>query len=290
MATRLGGQLEKIVLNRIATDRLAIPLPPGTATTCQTLAVDPECPLDEIVSTVERDPVLAVQVMRAVDGVGYTASEPSETLAQAVRRLGAESIKSLLLELATRKLHRSRNETINQHVRAMREHSLAVAMLSRDLSALSGSKEGEVAFLAGLLHDVGKLVMAAMLLEAEKEFTGPAGGTWIDANEWMETVQQTHRTVAVACAEKWRLPGPVTDAIRDSGEFDAGNRAAPANFVRFANALAKLQGIYVGPVDRGDAAALMMVGRSLLGLDDVIIERLSTDLKERTRKLLDWSS
>jgi hypothetical protein len=48
--------------------------------------------------------------------------------------------------------------------------------------------------------------------------------------------------------------------------------------------VAKQQGIYAGPVSTEDNDALVMIGRSLLGIDDETLTRLSSDLKEKSRE------
>jgi hypothetical protein len=56
--------------------------------------------------------------------------------------------------------------------------------------------------------------------------------------------------------------------------------------VRFSNALAKREGLYVGPVDRDDAEALVMIGRSLLGVDEEVVGRLASGLAGRIKALV----
>lgn len=51
--------------------------------------------------------------------------------------------------------------------------------------------------------------------------------------------------------------------------------------VRFANALAKREGYTTGPVDASDIDALIMIGRSMIGADDAVIDRLAAGLAER---------
>ncbi len=284
---KLGEQIERIVLNRIASDRLSIPTMPAAASACLQLLSDPQCPLTEIAGSIERDPLLAVQVLRGAHSAAYYNSESVNTLLQAVTRLGIDKTRSLLIEVSARRLFQSRDSEINRYCRGLWEHSIAVGIMARDLAAFSGSTEGEAAYLAGLLHDVGKPVMAAMLLETEKEIAAGSGtAQWIGSTAWIAAIQRTHRMVAATMAEKWRLPLDVKNTIRECGEYDNVNRASAGNFVRFANAFAKLQGIYVGETSKEDAEALVMVGRSLLGLDDAVIKRLSVDLRERVKHKL----
>ncbi len=87
----------------------------------------------------------------------------------------------------------------------------------------------------------------------------------------------------VAIAEKWQLPEAVHQAIAASNEYDSSNRQAPVNAVCFANALAKSQGFYPGPCDVEDANALVMIGRSLLSIEDEPVKRLLGTLRERIK-------
>jgi hypothetical protein len=56
-----------------------------------------------------------------------------------------------------------------------------------------------------------------------------------------------------------------------------------ANFVRFGNALAKREGLYAGKVDMEDNNAMIMIGRSLLSIDDDLISRVTTGLVDRVK-------
>ena len=57
--------------------------------------------------------------------------------------------------------------------------------------------------------------------------------------------------------------------------YDNADRLSIANCVRFANAVAKQNGVYVGQMVKDDVDALVMIGKSLLNIDDEVIGRLS---------------
>lgn len=276
----LATQIEQLVLNRIASDKLVVPAFPAAANNCLTILKDPNHSQKSVALALERDPNLALQVLRVANSAAHGSG--ARTIEQAVTRLGSQRLKSVLVEACARAMFESRDVRIARACEGLWEHSIAVAMVARDLAALSGSAEGEVAYLVGLLHDVGKPVLAGILLEAEKIFTA-RGDSWVDQATFMEAIQRSHRRVAVTLAEKWKLPDVVLAGIRDCAEFDSTNRVSAVNFVRFANALAKQQGIYVGAVDLDDAGALVMIGRSLLGLEDEVVQRLAADLKSRVK-------
>ena len=280
----VSRQIESIVLAKIAGDKLVIPPMPEVAMQCLSLLRDPNLQIKQLVTPLERDPPLTANVLRLANSAAYGGGGNVRTIEQAVSRLGNQKIKVLLVEASASRMFQSRDPRIVEANAGVWEHSMAVALLARDLCALSSDGDAEGAYLAGLLHDVGKPIVAAILLEAEKQLTARSQSPWFNSDTWISVVQGIHRPVGLALADKWKLPDAVQSAIRDCSDFDSANRKSVGNYVRFANALTKTLGIYVGPVDADDARALVMIGRSLLDLDDEIIRRLSADVRERVQR------
>jgi putative nucleotidyltransferase with HDIG domain len=282
---RLAGELEKIVLNRIGSDQLVLPPMPAVALRCLTLLKNPDFSLKEAAAIIERDPILTAQLLKMSNNAGMASRDPVQSVLQAVTRFGVQKLRVFLIETSARKIFESRDARIVEAARGVWEHSLAVAMLARDVVAFSNSGAPDFGYLGGLLHDIGKPIVAAMLLEAEKAILGTrATKTWIGSAEWIGIIQRIHRQVGVVLCKKWEMPDPVCRSVKDCEEYDNSDRLSIANAVRFANALAKQQGIYVGTVDTDDIDALVMIGRSLLGLDAEVVARLADGLKTKARE------
>jgi putative nucleotidyltransferase with HDIG domain len=282
---RLAGELEKIVLNRIGSDQLMLPPMPAVALRCLTLLKNPDFSMKEAAAIIERDPILAAQLLKVSNSAGMATRDPVQSILQAVTRFGAQKLRMFLIESSARKIFESRDARIVQAARGVWEHSLAVAMLARDVVAFSNSGAPDFGYLGGLLHDIGKPIVAAMLLEAEKAILGgKATKTWIGSTEWIGIIQRIHRQVGVVLCKKWEMPAPVCRSIQDCEEYDNSDRLSIANAVRFANAVAKQQGIYVGTIDAADIDALVMIGKSLLGLDAEVVARLTDGLKNKARE------
>ncbi len=275
---KIVAELERIILARITAGRLVLPVMPLVATKCLAILRDPDFQQKKLVAQIETEPLLAALILR--NAMSAAVGMASANLDQAVGRLGVQTLKSLIVEFMTRELFRSSDTRIQQASKNVWVHSLAVAHLSRDIAALTGGIDSDVCYLAGLLHDVGKPVIAAMLLETEKQLGKNMPG-WMDASVWAATVEKCHRTVGTAIAAAWKLPEDVAAGIRDCSDYDSANRKCVANVVRFANALAKREGFVTGEIDADDVDALIMVGRSMLGADDAIINRLAGGINER---------
>ena len=279
---RLSDELSRIIKARIDADRLVVPAMPQVATKCLGIIKDPEFPVRRLVESLETDPLFSAQVVRAAS-IAALGGQPVRSLEMAVNRLGVNQLRSVLTQAAARSLFETRDRNIAARLAQVWKHSVAVAMLARDVGAVMRLDDGEIVYLTGLLHDIGKPVVASLLLEAEAQL-GKKG--WITAEQWSQVVDSTHRPIGVAIAEKWNLDFDVVQAVRDCSDYDAGNRRCAANVVRFANAMVKTKGVSGGAVDLDDANALVMIGRSLLDLDDEVVKRLTAGLKERVNGMV----
>src|SRR3990172_11077840 len=157
---KLSSELEGILIKRIQSDQLFLPTMPAVVTRVLELLRDPDAGMKEVAALLEKDPVLAARTLRMATSAAFAAGSKKVTLQEALARLGTKSLKSLLVEASTQKLFGSRNSQINQQLRSLWEHSVAVGMLARDVLALTGGTDSESAYLAGLLHDVGKPIVA----------------------------------------------------------------------------------------------------------------------------------
>ncbi|HVP68855.1 MAG TPA: HDOD domain-containing protein [Anaeromyxobacteraceae bacterium] len=286
-AEKLSEQLEQIVLKRIAEDSLVLPTLPAVVTKALEVLKDPEVSFKQVGTIIERDPVLAARLLRAATSAAFAGGTKKVTLPEALARLGGKSVRTLLVEATAQRVFVSRDPKIADSMKRVWQHSVAVATLSRDVLALSGNADSEAAYLAGLLHDVGKPVVASILLEFERQVTEVYNRPFIDSAEWVSVIGRTHRPVGVALAEKWQMPEQVTRCIRDCAEYDNADRASLVNIVCFSNSLAKKTGIYAGPIDGDEVDALVMIGRSIIGANDDIIKTLTRGLKERVAGLYD---
>jgi putative nucleotidyltransferase with HDIG domain len=280
---RFAEQVEQIVKNRIEKDSLTLPTLPAVAFKAIELTRAADLNTRDVTSLIESDPVLAVQVLRLGRSAG-TVPSPCNSISEAVSRLGAEKLRGVLVEISARRALESRDPKVTAAVKALGEHSRAVAQLAQRVAVASGAPDPDAAYLAGLLHDLGKSVVATILLEAESQIVQRNPKLWIDFSTWISVVQRCHRAIVLDLARKWQLPDEIQKAIQECTDYDSANPLSTGNAVRFTNAVAKQQGIYAGPVKAEENDALVMVGRSLLGIDDETLTRLSSDLKERARE------
>lgn len=283
-AGRIAQALESLILKRVAEDNLPLPPLPTTLAACMKVTGAGDFEFKALLPHLELDPMLAARMVRAARSAAAGPTATFNTLGEALARLGQKQVKASLQEGAAERLFQSKDPEIARHSSLAWRHSVGVAMAARDLCALMSRSDGEEAYLAGLFHDIGKPVVAGMMLEAERQIVELRSRAWVGSREWMWVLSRTHRKVGVALAEKWALPDVITGCIRDCGEFDPVERQSLSNVICFANALVKAAGLGSGESDVEDANALVMIGRSILGVDDSLVNSLSGNVRARVER------
>ncbi len=140
------------------------------------------------------------EVIDPIDAVGY---------------IGIEMLKSLVLVFEVFSHYEGRPPA-GFSIEALWSHSLATAITARAIAHAESADPGGVnqASLAGLLHDVGKLILAANLKDEYAEVvarSAKGAGTLVDCER--EALGATHADVAGYLLGLWGLPTPVVEAI-----------------------------------------------------------------------------
>lgn len=120
----------------------------------------------EICEVVQRDPSLTARVLRMVNSVYFGLAEPVKTIEEAVFFVGTEQIRHLAM--ATPVIEDFQGLVGKSSLfewRPFWQHCIAVALMTREILTSLVTSTEESDYLAGLVHDVGKIVMAAAFPE-----------------------------------------------------------------------------------------------------------------------------
>jgi HD-like signal output (HDOD) protein len=261
----------------LSQNRLQLPSMPFVALEGLELLASAPANAPALASLLSRDPLIAARLLKLANG-----NEPQvDTLAAAVDRLGLEQVRRLLLELSTAQAHLSQNTAIRRSFRGLWEHCWVVGLLAEELSCALGAGASEATYLAGLLHDLGRLIAAALLLEAERK-TPEGGEPWMSHSVWLRVIDDAHQDIARAVLAQWSLPPAVVEGIAAAGAYDdrAGARGR-GNLVRFANAVAERERTSVTGWGADQAIEAVMRGRALLGVTPALEARLVNSVRAR---------
>ncbi|MDD9969708.1 MAG: HDOD domain-containing protein [Myxococcales bacterium] len=274
---RVGHKLARILMERVQSKNLVLPMMPQVAVECMQQIGDQQATFSHLAKTLEKDPMLATQVLRVANNVAFASAEKARTLEQAVSRLGGRQLRTLLIELSAHQVFQSRERRIRDAFNGIWEHSMAVALLSRAISKQVGKGDAELAHLAGLLHDLGKPMVGSMLLEAERQLS-KREERFMTPGLWMKVVEDSHRDVGIAIVQAWKMPEEVVETVERCGELDEAYPYRICNFVTVANALAKQAGHVTGTAILDGNEALLARGLDMYEIDPQGAEALVASL------------
>ncbi len=187
------------------------------------LADDINCNPKELVRVVEHDPVLTGRMLRVVNSAYFGLSRRISSVKEALAFIGLNTLKNVALTLAAVGALPRENEA-GLAVDEFLTRALSIGGLSRWLASRSGlgMRDSDRAFLAGLLHDFGLIVLALQLPSVYRELIEEHKKTGRPLHELENDVLGTdHYELGAQVAEKWKLEVRVSETIRNHHKVDA---------------------------------------------------------------------
>ncbi|MCU0674714.1 MAG: HDOD domain-containing protein [Myxococcota bacterium] len=232
-ARRVGSRLVDIVEARIEDGRLELPAMPEVCVECLSL-LDARQPLARVAGVAARDPLLAARALRLANSTASAARTRIVELEGALVRIGTEQFRVVLVEVAARGVFLSRDPRVRATMRAIWEESQRVSEVAGRLAERVAPDRRAAARTAGLLRDIGRPVLAALIADVERTLQTGAR-SWMSAEVFGAIVDKHHASVARRVAEHWRLPPDAIDAV----EGDSLEDRSTASVVRLAHALVR---------------------------------------------------
>jgi putative nucleotidyltransferase with HDIG domain len=115
----------------------------------------------QIAEIIRRDPSLTARLLRLVNSVYYGMAKPVKNIEEAVFYLGVRQIRQLAMVTPIIEDFQRLAEGRHFPWRQFWRHCIAVALMTREITDLLLSQDEEIDYVAGLIHDVGKIVMAS---------------------------------------------------------------------------------------------------------------------------------
>jgi HD-like signal output (HDOD) protein len=233
-------------------------LPPFSPVLSQLLASisqpDDSVSLPRLALSIQRDVVLSGKVLSAANSALYSRGQPIYMIAHAVARLGLNPLRNLVLGFSITQLWLKARVPKAFSLERFNRHALATATMAELIAKRVARPLAEEAFVSGLFHDVGQLLMASIFETDYTDFLkvfAAEGGS-------MEAAEKTnfilcHAELSVEAVTLWKLPARVQFAVRNH-EKPAAARNGPeyvalANIVRAADVYADHLGFTLGEDD-----------------------------------------
>lgn len=192
-----------------------LPPVPAVAIKLLQLTADEDVKIAQLSRVIETDPTLAAKILRMVNSAAYQLPKHITSLPHAVTILGFSRIRQIALGLSLYQHLKRHLSSPDFDLFQYWQHCLTVATLAKSLAQTTGYAEPDTAYVAGLLHDIGKLVLEAHGKISYSEIISSVGNSravLIKAER--KLLGAGHDDVGCYICRKWGLPEQVTTVVK----------------------------------------------------------------------------
>lgn len=168
----------------------------------------------ELVTVIDQDPVLTLKMLKVVNSAYFRLPRQINSVGHAVVLLGFNATRNLALGMAAIGMLPT-GKSAGFDWQDCLLHSVATAAIARQLAARVPDADPMACFVAGLLHDFGKIVMARAMPERLQQALETASRDGSALHLVMQQQWGTdHAAVGAQLVERWRFPAPLVETIR----------------------------------------------------------------------------
>lgn len=200
------------VINIILKEIGDLPPLPENIKAIRDLINDPKSNSTNISNLIKRDPALTAGVLRVANSAAYMTRAQVDTVEQAVTLIGLRQLSTTLLTIGAQDVLNSRYKQVQE----IWDHSYQCAFFAQQLMKMkNGDDEVESAYIAGLLHDIGKIILISITPDlVEKIRNLQIRGKFMDASDIEKlAIGLHHAEIGEMIAIKWAFPEKLGAAI-----------------------------------------------------------------------------
>lgn len=211
-ATAMTTDLRRRFQLLLAQDDLDLPMLPMVASQVTSLCADEDTDAAKLSQVLHQDQALAGNVLRVANSPMYAGQVPIVSLQQAVSRLGMMQVSEIAMAVSVRnRVFRSKAHA--ELLRNLWSHSVLAGYFTKEVSRMR-RRNVEIAFVCGLLHDVGKAILIATLEERKED------PRFANYAELLAALHDFHCQVGSRLVSAWKLPEQLHEAIVYHHAFD----------------------------------------------------------------------
>ena len=263
----------------------SLPAMASTATKMSKLMEDPNVNISEVVDTIKYDPGLTANVLKMANSAYFGFSNSVNSIRHAIVLMGIKQVHRLVIAASFSSMMGKYVAGYDLEEGGLWRHSVAVAIASEKIDQMLKINMADLAFTAGLLHDIGKLVLSTFVDDDFSKIESEAH----KGDKSFEVAEKgilgiDHAEVGGAILEGWNSPRDLVDAVRWHHNPDAfsGESRVVVDVIHVADALCLMGGIGVGREGlhyRPSEEVLKRLGLKILMLES-IVSQIMTGMEE----------
>ena len=244
------------------------------------LLSDPESSLADLAKLLSQDQSLMATLIKVSNSALYSGGQKISTLTEAVTRLGVRTIRSLVLTASTRSMFPTNKSEFGAFSHSLWRHSVECGLASRSIARFVRYPDPEEAFVAGLLHDIGRL---AILLKFTEEF-GKIRSIQLKEKMICNLAEKKvlgfdHTLIGELLTRKWQMPKNLQHSVRFHHEPEKSSEQDRflAHVIAYGDYSSHMLGEQPDEAWNSEMVNLEML-RSGLGLDELKADVLQEEI------------
>ncbi len=277
-----GEALKKQILRKIT----ALPAMPQTVMKARGIMSSDISSFKELANVLETDQAIASKLLKLSNSAYYGMRGKISSIQHASVVLGLKTLKEIIMLAGASSMLAGRLDGYGLDTGDLWQHSLGVAFGAKMIASKKSPELAEDAFVTGLIHDCGKLVLDEPILERKSKFErimASGDRSFLEAEKTI--LGFDHPEIGYALCKNWNVPDSLTNAIRYH-HAPARSQGDKITFIiHLADALAMMSGLGAG-ID-GMAYEMDPQAMALLGYQEEDIPEIIEQIVESVMRITD---
>ena len=275
----------KITLVKLLEKIKEMPPLPQSVTQILEISKSTKSSAQDLAKVFERDPALAANILKIANSSFYGFSKKISTMTHAIVCLGLDTVKSIALTSSTQEMLNNEIPAYDLEKGMLLQHSITCATCARIIAQRIGYKDCEEAYTAGLLLDIGKVILSRF---AEDQFNQIIEKTKDNKTPFNIAEQEIlgfdHPRIGGRVIKKWNLPPVLIEAVQYHHQPEKAETNKTLTYiVHFADAISDMLGIGLG----SDGLMYVFEENTLdvLGLSKEDMESIMSELADKIQSM-----
>ena len=192
-----------------------LPTLPAVAMEVNKMLLDEDITISQLSGAIEKDQAMVSKILKLVNSAFFGLRGKISNISHAVVVLGFNTIRNVVVSISIINAFSIKEGLDGFDIAEFWKHSVAVAITSKYLAEKAGIHSADNCFVAGLLHDIGKIVLLQHFKDLFQKVWLAVKGKRLSFYEAEKSqIQIDHAWIGGYLAQKWQLPMPLIDAIR----------------------------------------------------------------------------
>lgn len=269
--------LTEIIKELVDGDRVRLPVHPGVARQVMASLAAQGPDAQKLWSLVGRDPALLCNLFRAANSSFFAGLQKTISVEEAVTRLGSSKARQVIEEVCREDVDRPQGELLNRYMPSLWQHAQGCALGARWLANRCGYQNiSEQAYLAGLLHDIGKQFLLAALQEitSDSEFAMTLSGQLVQ-----EVISTMHAEQGLRLFDEWNLPEVYREVVASHHGEELDTQNILVALVKLANKGCRKVGL--GLTMQPDIVLPTTAEAQFLGIHEIVLAEFEIMLEDQ---------